>query len=302
MLLKSRGKELVRMEEVKVVELEEAKGVERTPQVIAAEILAIKSQARKILLTSAIEVGRRLAEAKAIIPHGEWLQWLEQSVGYSCRTAENLMRLYEAYGQKQEGLANSQTFANLSYSQAVVLLGLPEAEREQFILEQDVENMTVRQLEKAIQERREALEKDSQVKAAAKEEEKEEENLKKAIQEQEQKMAKLVQERDQLKKKMEVLSKSQAEAEERAVRLSLQLKSMEQDTNAQALARMSRNLHAAYNRAKANKIAFLYELIEQNLKDFFREIKDLAAKEPETYEIYREKMIKLLTDGLREKL
>ena len=102
------------MEEVKVVELEEAKGVERTPQVIAAEILAIKSQARKILLTSAIEVGRRLAEAKAIIPHGEWLQWLEQSVGYSCRTAENLMRLYEAYGQKQEGLANSQTFANLS--------------------------------------------------------------------------------------------------------------------------------------------------------------------------------------------
>ncbi|NLO98649.1 MAG: DUF3102 domain-containing protein [Peptococcaceae bacterium] len=290
------------MEEVKVVELEEAKGVERTPQVIAAEILAIKSQARKILLTSAIEVGRRLAEAKAIIPHGEWLQWLEQSVGYSCRTAENLMRLYEAYGQKQEGLANSQTFANLSYSQAVVLLGLPEAEREQFILEQDVENMTVRQLEKAIQERREALEKDSQVKAAAKEEEKEEENLKKAIQEQEQKMAKLVQERDQLKKKMEVLSKSQAEAEERAVRLSLQLKSMEQDTNAQALARMSRNLHAAYNRAKANKIAFLYELIEQNLKDFFREIKDLAAKEPETYEIYREKMIKLLTDGLREKL
>jgi len=46
------------------------KGVERTPQVIAAEIIAIKNQTRKILLASAIEVGRRLAEAKALLPHG----------------------------------------------------------------------------------------------------------------------------------------------------------------------------------------------------------------------------------------
>ena len=275
--------------------MEELKGIERTPQIIAAEIIAIKNQTRKILLASAIEVGRRLVEAKALMPHGEWLRWLEKSVGYSNRTAANLMRIYEVYGQKQEGLSNSQPVANLSYSQALILLGLPDAERERFIQEVDIENMSKRQLEKAVQERLETLEQDNQAKT-------EEEKLKKAIQEQEQKMAKLVQERDQLKRKMEALNRSQAEAEERAVRLSLQLKSLEQDTNAQALARMSRNLHAAYHRAKANKIAFLYEQIERDLKDFFREIKDFQTKEPETYQIYWEKMTKLLTDGLTGKV
>jgi len=53
---------------------------------------------------------------------------------------------------------------------------------------------------------------------------------------------------------------------------------------------------------EANKIAFLYEQIERDLKEFFREIKEFKTKEPETSQIYREKMTKLLTDGLMEKL
>jgi len=287
MLLKSGEKGLVFMEDLHEIE--------RTPQVIAAEILAIKTQARKILLTSAIEVGRRLVEAKEKIPYGEWLQWLEESVGYSYRTAANLVRLYEAYGKKQENPANLQAYANLSYSQALVLLGIPESERESFLLELDIDNMSVRQLEKAVKERKEAIQKYEQAKA-------EEEKLKNSLIEQEQKLASLQQERDLLKKKAELLSRSQAEAEEKATRLTLRLKSMEQDTNTQALARMNKDLYAAYQRLQANKVAFIYEQIERNLKDFFREIKDLCAKDPETYEVYREKMIKLLTDGLTEKL
>jgi len=287
MLLKSGEKGLVFMEDLHEIE--------RTPQVIAAEILAIKTQARKILLTSAIEVGRRLVEAKEKIPYGEWLQWLEESVGYSYRTAANLVRLYEAYGKKQENPANLQAYANLSYSQALVLLGIPESERESFLLELDIDNMSVRQLEKAVKERKEAIQKYEQAKA-------EEEKLKNSLIDQEQKLASLQQERDLLKKKAELLSRSQAEAEEKATRLTLRLKSMEQDTNTQALARMNKDLYAAYQRLQANKVAFIYEQIERNLKDFFREIKDLCAKDPETYEVYREKMIKLLTDGLTEKL
>ena len=46
--------------------------IERTPLVIAAEINRIKQQTCKIMLTNAIEIGKRLKEAKALLPHGEW--------------------------------------------------------------------------------------------------------------------------------------------------------------------------------------------------------------------------------------
>jgi hypothetical protein len=51
---------------------------ERTPLVIAAEIKVITHQTKKILLAGAIEIGRRLKEAKDFIKHGEWIKWLEE--------------------------------------------------------------------------------------------------------------------------------------------------------------------------------------------------------------------------------
>jgi predicted HAD superfamily phosphohydrolase len=42
-------------------------------------------------------------------------------------------------------------------AQALILLGVPEEEREQFITEIDIENMSVRELKKAVKERDQAL-------------------------------------------------------------------------------------------------------------------------------------------------
>ncbi|MHB8124872.1 MAG: DUF3102 domain-containing protein [Desulfitobacteriaceae bacterium] len=134
---------------------------ERTPLVIAAEINMIKHQTEKIVLYNAIKIGRRLTEAKSLVPHGEWGKRLEDSVSYSQRTAENLMRIFEEYGSNQlassGGNAKSQTFAILSYSQAVIFLGIPENEREEFLAAHDIENMSVRKLQKAVKERDQAL-------------------------------------------------------------------------------------------------------------------------------------------------
>ncbi|HHY28163.1 MAG TPA: DUF3102 domain-containing protein [Desulfitobacterium dehalogenans] len=135
-----------------------ASSTERTPLVIAAEINAINQESRRMLLKNAIEVGRRLKEAKELLNHGEWLKWLKESVNYSKSTAENLMNLYKEYGPKLLSLAdddlNSQTFGNLTYSQALLLLGLPEEEREEFAVQNDVGNMTARQLSQAVKEQR----------------------------------------------------------------------------------------------------------------------------------------------------
>lgn len=141
------------MDELKKVEVNELKTVD----VLAAEINSIKEQTKKILLQSSIEIGKRLVMAKNQIDHGRWGEWVEVNVQYSQRTASNLMKLYEEYREVDFLESNSQALADLSYTKAVALLGIPAEEREVFIKENDVEAMSSRELEKAIKERDEAL-------------------------------------------------------------------------------------------------------------------------------------------------
>ena len=82
-------------------------------------------------------------------------------MGYSQSTANNLMRIFEEYGAAQQSIfgpeANSQSLGNLSYTKALRLLALPADERETFVEEHHVEDMSTRELEAAIKERDEAL-------------------------------------------------------------------------------------------------------------------------------------------------
>ncbi|EHQ89542.1 Protein of unknown function (DUF3102) [Desulfosporosinus youngiae DSM 17734] len=114
----------------------------RTTQVIAAEINMIKYQTERICLAAAVEIGRRLTEAKALLEHGEWGKWLEESVDFSQSRANKLMRIFTEYGAGQFFSSNSDSNPNLNYSQAVLLLGIPKEERAQFILDMDIEGMT----------------------------------------------------------------------------------------------------------------------------------------------------------------
>ena len=137
--------------------------VVRTPEIIAGEVRHLKEQVQRIVLGHAIEIGRRLTEAKGMLAHGQWADWLKNEVSFSQSTANNMMRIFEAYGSAQMGLfgpeANSQTFGNLEYSKALLLLAVPEEEREEFAGEVDAEHISVRELKQAIKERDEAVNK-----------------------------------------------------------------------------------------------------------------------------------------------
>lgn len=132
----------------------------RTPAIIAGEVRHLKEQVQRIVLGHAIEIGRRLTEAKNMLDHGQWADWLKTEVSFSQSTANNMMRIFDAYGNTQMGLfgpeANSQTFGNLEYSKALLLLAVPEEERETFAESVDAEHISVRELKKAIKERDEA--------------------------------------------------------------------------------------------------------------------------------------------------
>ncbi|CQR71361.1 Chromosome partition protein Smc [Sporomusa ovata DSM 2662] len=120
----------------------------RTPDVIAVEIRSIDSHARSVLLISCLEIGQRLVEAKDLLPHGEWGDWLKGAVNYSQSTANNLMQLYREYGD-----GKFTTLGNLSYTKAIALLGVPEEEREDFAKTNDIENKSAREIQRLIKER-----------------------------------------------------------------------------------------------------------------------------------------------------
>lgn len=133
--------------------------------VIEAELEMLRQDTRQketALLCNYIEFGRRLEEAKAQLRHGEWGGWLKK-MEVSQSTANNLMRIFREYGADQQslfsGMAKNQAFGNLTYSKAVLLLMVPEEERERFAVENDVEHMSSRELKAAIKARDEAEEK-----------------------------------------------------------------------------------------------------------------------------------------------
>ena len=117
----------------------------RTIEVITDEILDAQCRGGEAILT----IGRCLIEAKEMLPHGEWLPWLAEKVGYSQKTAQNFMRLAREF-------SNPQALADLGATKALKLLALPADEREQFVEAYNVIDMSTRQLEQAIKERDEA--------------------------------------------------------------------------------------------------------------------------------------------------
>ena len=129
----------------------------RTLDMVAAEIRTFTAS----MLNNIIEIGRRMVEAKEMLPYGDFGKWIQENTGYSASTANNFMRIYTEYGAAQGSLfggeTECQTFGKLSYTKALALLSLPPGEREAFVESHDVDAMSTRQLQKAIRERDAAL-------------------------------------------------------------------------------------------------------------------------------------------------
>ena len=128
----------------------------RSASTIAAEIRSLDAQGKFICLTYIFEIGKRLVEAKDLVGHGEWGQYLETEVAYSQDTANKYMRIYREYNIGG-AIPNSDTFRNLDFSKAYKLLALPADQREAFAQENDIANKSTREVDRLIKERDAAL-------------------------------------------------------------------------------------------------------------------------------------------------
>lgn len=177
---------------------------------LVSEIRMITEQTKQVVLFNSIEIGRRLTEAKAMVKRGTWGTWLKERVDYSQRTANNFMKIYQEYGRN--GLAEkSQALANLSYTQALALIDLPEDERARFAEERKAGEMALRKLQEEVRQEKEKV---TAVKELANRNAAEAEaKFADALKQKDTQMAKLTAEKAKVAAQIEVLEKRAAEAE-----------------------------------------------------------------------------------------
>ncbi len=131
---------------------------------IVIEINAIRRQTAAQVLFAAVDIGRLLCEAKDKLPHGEWGPWLQDNFKLSQSSANNYMKLYRNYGDGDgeqiemffQTECKMDIFGNLTPSQAIALLGMPERERAEYVQTHDMENTSVSEIEREVKARKEA--------------------------------------------------------------------------------------------------------------------------------------------------
>lgn len=129
---------------------------------IASEIRYIQGDVQQYAAAGALKIGERLCEAKELLGHGEFLPWLKDEFGWTDRTAQKLMAVYREFGDSQKSLfgpgINAKTYSDLPVSKLYLLISVPESEREEFVKENDIAEISVREMEKLLKEKKEAEE------------------------------------------------------------------------------------------------------------------------------------------------
>ena len=114
---------------------------------IVSEIKFFENQA----VVSYWEIGKRLAQAKEQVGHGNWEDWVDENLGYTTRTARRLIQVFNDY-------SNPTALSDLNMTKALALTSIKdEEERQDFIESHEVEDMTTRELQAEIKEYKESL-------------------------------------------------------------------------------------------------------------------------------------------------
>ena len=74
-------------------------------------------------LQHALEAGKLLTKAKALVKHGEWIPWLDENFDGSARLAQRYMRVVDELPKLE---ANTTRVSHLSFREACRLLAEPQ--------------------------------------------------------------------------------------------------------------------------------------------------------------------------------
>lgn len=112
-----------------------------TPLHVLAQEARIYSES---FVLNTINLGRVLTEAKKQVRHGEWADWVRENTGgMSVRNAQQFMQAYARFGGKE-------AFTGIDKSKMYKMLSLPAGTEDAFLEQNDVANMSSREVEEAV--------------------------------------------------------------------------------------------------------------------------------------------------------
>lgn len=205
---------------------------EMTTEQLGGEIRLLTMQARRSMLSYAVQIGYRLRIAHDKVgPHG-WAEWLKRETDFSAASASRFESLYEGYGEDQGSMLGVglkfPTLKNLSISNALRLLAVPEEERESFAQEHDVEHMSAREVEALVKERTAALEREKEDLLRSSEEDKAEmQKLQNAVDTLAKDRDELEDQRIKAEEKLELSEQERVRAEENLLRIQQEIREIE---------------------------------------------------------------------------
>lgn len=123
-------------------------GIATTQQNALTPLHVLAQEARlysESFVLNTINLGRVLTEAKKqLAKHGEWADWVRENTGgMSVRTAQQFMQVYARFGDKE-------AFVGIDKSKMYKMLSLPAGTEDAFIEQNDVANMSSREVEEAV--------------------------------------------------------------------------------------------------------------------------------------------------------
>lgn len=114
----------------------------------AIDGLAMQARALRLSINANMwQLARVFVEAKELVPHGEWGQWLQDNADVSEKTAQDMMAAYKRFGGRPQ-------FENLGRAKTFKLLPLPAGTEEAFMAEHDVQAMSTREIQEAVKRAR----------------------------------------------------------------------------------------------------------------------------------------------------
>ena len=202
------------------------------------------------------------------------------------------MRLYKEYGNglpvRAEPGTQIRELPNLSYTHALILLGVPEEDRAQFISNTDIESMTTRELQRAVDELNQSRQ--------------EKESLEKTLAAEQEKTAQLAKERDGLKKEKEELQKSQLELQQTVDKKIQENQKLAESSNYKSYQRVSNELAATQIKVLTGRVAFRFENLDKALKELTYELGLLAKIDSEVHGEYKKNLNDFLIKAMQERM
>lgn len=109
-----------------------------------------------------LELGRALTEAKELVPHGEWENYVRENAGMEIRTAQNFMQAFRKWGTGNPDLSK------LNVGQMIALLPATDEEIEKISEDGDLSGMSSRQIKAAIAKARKEAKEEAEEEAQEK--------------------------------------------------------------------------------------------------------------------------------------